>query len=166
MKLTTLVIGIMFLLSACSDKNDTQNQAASNNVQNEPSIQKLTDYEKQIFSFNAESLKPGCDAGSEIVCAINTLVKCTINPKTEECSKNRNKMPGFIFMDDESLERPTQQSYQIVKMKPIANGQVEVYTKGECNGIWFGLCKGNVIYVMAPDGNGWAVKDIYAMENL
>ena len=68
-------------------------------------------------------------------------------------------------MEDESLQRPTQQSYKITKLKPLNDGTVEVYTQSTCNGVWFGLCNGNIIYVMKNVNNKWQVKDIYAISN-
>ena len=42
---------------------------------------------------------------------------------------------------------------------------VELYTDSTCNGSWFGLCQGTVIYVLTqPDDGSWYVKDIYAIE--
>ena len=57
-------------------------------------------------------------------------------------------MPSFVFMQDETLTRPTFQSYKITKLTPRADGSVEVHTQSSCNGNWFGLCNGNIIYVM------------------
>ena len=73
-------------------------------------------------------------------------------------------MPKFVFMEDESLQRPTSQSYKITKIKPLSDGSVEVYTQSTCNGNWFGLCNGNIIYVMSHQDNHWIVKEIYAIE--
>jgi len=42
---------------------------------------------------------------------------------------------------------------------------IEVYTQGSCNGMWFGLCEGNIIYVLSNKNGFWAVKDVYAREN-
>ena len=72
----------------------------------------------------------------------------------------------LTFMEDESLQRPSQASFQIVKLKPIDAHTVEVYTKSDCNGVWFGLCKGNIIYVLNNRSGNWTVKDIYALQSI
>lgn len=91
-------------------------------------------------------------------------LKCTINHKLPECDPK--KLPKFTFMEDESLQRPSQASFQIVKLKPIDAHTVEVYTKSDCNGVWFGLCKGNIIYVLNNRSGNWTVKDIYALQSI
>ncbi len=119
--------------------------------------------EDKTFSFDAASLKPGCDEDSEIVCAVNLNAKCTLNPHFSECQKGL--VPNFVFMEDESLGRPTRLSYKLQKIKPINAEMIEVHTVGTCDGNWFGLCQGNIIYVMAPRDGRWVVKDIYALGN-
>ena len=56
-------------------------------------------------------------------------------------------------------------NYKIIDKKSLNNDTVEIYTESNCNGNWFGLCQGTIIYVMArkPE-NLWYVKDIYAIE--
>mgnify|MGYP001110388324 CR=1 FL=1 len=122
----------------------------------------MIDYAQKSFHFSKDSLTAGCEDDSEIICAINLTVKCSIDPKFAECDKS--KMPKFIFMEDESLQRPTESGYKITKLKPIAEGQMEVYTQSQCNGQWFGLCNGNIIYVMGQKDGHWVVKDLYAMQ--
>lgn len=167
MKKYSALLLILTLISACSDKNSDDSVAASENMApKQISLNKMpnADYAEKTFEFNADTLTSGCEEDSEIVCAINLALKCTINPKAEECDKS--KMPKFIFMEDESLERPTAASYKITKMKPIADGQVEIYTESTCNGSWFGLCNGKIIYVMAQKNGKWIVKDLYARQSL
>ena len=154
-----LSLCLIFLsLNACS-KTDEQNQ----NETQKPEASAGIDSEK-VFSFDINTLKPGCDNESQIVCAINASIKCTINPAFAECAELKAYMPNFIFMEDESLQRPTSQSYKITKIKPLSDGTVEVYTQSTCNGNWFGLCNGNIIYVMDYQNNRWVVKDLYAVE--
>lgn len=160
MKKLALMLSFIMMLAACSEKQEQKQEDT-----NPPSTQE-TGLENQTFSFEAGKINPECETQSKMLCAINEVVKCTLNPKTAECSQKKDQMPSFIFMEDESLGRPTKQSYEVLKIKQIANGQVEVYTKGECDGTWFGLCKGNIIYVMQPEKENWTVKDIYALENL
>lgn len=121
--------------------------------------------DEQIYSFDINNIPTGCDSPSEIICAINLSIKCTINPDFSECAENKDAMPGFVFMRDESLQRPTSQTYKIGKIKPLDDGSVEIYTQSTCNGNWFGLCNGNIIYVMKNNGSRWIVKDLYAVES-
>lgn len=160
-KILTCLITLS-LLTACSDKKSEEQTTTEASDNPQVSLNKMPniDYAKKTFSFSKDSLAPGCEEDSEITCAINLALKCTINPQFAECDKA--KMPKFIFMEDESLERPTEATYKITKMKPIAEGQVEIYTTSTCNGSWFGLCDGNIIYVMAQKNNSWIVKDLYA----
>lgn len=120
---------------------------------------------KEEYHFEITTLKPECETDSAMVCALNLAIKCAINPHMETCRQHREAMPGFTFMEDESLQRPTQVSYKINKLKPLPGGLVEVYTSSQCNGNWFGLCNGNIIYVMQPNQDTWSVTEIYAMEN-
>lgn len=154
------------LLVSCSDKKSDENADAGTTEVKKVSLSKIPniDYAEKTFKFSADTLTSGCEDDSEIICAINLALKCTINPRFAECDKA--KMPKFIFMEDESLERPTAASYKITKMKPIAEGQIEIYTESTCNGSWFGLCNGNIIYVMAQKNGGWVVKDLYARQSM
>lgn len=99
---------------------------------------------------------------SQAVCAVDHAVRCTINPNLSICDKN--KLPRFIFMDDESLGRPTRIDYKIVKDHPIDMNTIEIQTVSTCDGVWFGLCNGNIIYVISNSTGEWIVKDIYALE--
>lgn len=159
-------------ISACSDKNENQNPAAD-----VPLEQALDEgekviarpqfdikYEEQVYSYDADHLPGKCEKGSEVVCAIDLQVKCTINHKLAECDPK--KLPKFTFMEDDSLQRPTTATFQIVKIKPIDPYTIEVYTKSDCNGVWFGLCKGNIVYVLNNKDGGWTVKDLYALQSI
>lgn len=118
---------------------------------------------EQLFSFAKDSLDAQCSSNENLFCAVEKAVKCTINPEFEPCRKA--DLPQFIFMSDPGLDRPTEMSYKIIDKKIINNDTVEIYTDSSCNGNWFGLCQGTIIYVMAkkPE-NIWYVKDIYAVE--
>lgn len=119
--------------------------------------------EDKIFSYTKGTLKPDCEEDSKMVCAVDLAVKCTINPDFENCANS--KLPRFIFMSDEGLNRPTEISFKIHKIKPIATDLIEIHTDSTCNGNWFGLCQGRVIYVLIPQEDNWRVKDIYAIES-
>lgn len=128
-----------------------------------PEENPTTAFEDQFFSYQKDNLSPACPADSAIFCAVDQAVKCTLNPDFEGC--RATKLPKFIFMEDESLGRPTEISFKIVKLKPISADLVEIHTQSTCNGNWFGLCQGYVIYVLVPttkEGE-WRVKDVYAM---
>ena len=58
-------------------------------------------------------------------------------------------------MNDESLQRPTEMSFRVYKLKPLNDGSVEAYTESTCNGNWFELFQGNIIYVLSPNGKDW-----------
>lgn len=171
MKKLLALFGFIALISACSDRDEKKAEELTTEEALEqgetivvrPQID-ITFEEGKIYAYGPDNLQVPCSEQNEALCAIDAAAKCTINPKMEQCDKK--KMPKFIFMEDESLERPTEMSYEIVKVKPLDANNIEIYTKGDCNGGWFGLCKGNIIYVLSKYSGSWAVKDIYAMENI
>lgn len=162
----------LLLISACSDEKTTNQDTSTLSTQEalekgeeivaRPQFD--VEFEDVVYQYDINNLPQGCDKGSDVVCAIDLQVKCTINPKLAEC--DAKKLPRFTFMEDESLQRPTQSSFQIVKLKPIDATTVEVYTKSECNGVWFGLCKGNIVYVLSNAKGAWVVKDLYALQSI
>lgn len=174
MKKLWLVLGFLAFTAACSDKNNEEK-----NTEDLPMEAVLEEgeqvvvrpnfdvkFEDEVYKYNLANIQSGCDKGSEIVCAIDLAAKCTINPDFAECDKA--KMPKFLFMSKESLTmddgtsvRPTEMTVQITKIKPIDANMIEVYTKGTCNGTWFGVCEGNIIYVLNNKSGKWIVKDIY-----
>lgn len=161
MKKYLMVLLALNLLVSCSDKQeDNAAQAPVETKQISLNQTPQIDYAGKTFSFKIDNLPQGCAEDSEIICAINQTIKCTINPQFSEC--DRELMPKFVFMQDESLDRPTEMSYQITKLKPLSGGMLEVYTNSDCNGTWFGLCKGTIIYVLSQQNNRWIVQDIYA----
>ncbi len=155
MKKLLSIILIAVLVTSCYDSNNT----AEKTKEAEKNINKNT-----VFSFDVNNLQEGCSSNSDMVCTINTAVKCTLNPSFSECNKIKNSLPAFIFMQDDSLKRPTFQSYKITKLSPRNDGTVEVYTQSSCNGNWFGLCNGNIVYIMKNINSKWIITDIYAIE--
>ena len=119
--------------------------------------------EDMVFDYKKNSLQDECKQDSKMLCAVDFAIKCTINPEYAGCKES--KLPKFIFMNDESLKRPTEISFKLHKIKPIAADLIEVHTNSKCDGNWFGLCQGRVIYVLVPDNDDWRVKDIYAIED-
>lgn len=160
MKKYLALLTALCLVSACSEQKQEENATEAQKAETPA----MTDYADKEFTFDAASLQTGCEENSELVCTLNMAVKCSINPKLADC--DAKKLPKFIFMEDESLERPTQVTYKINKLKPLAGGMVEVYTSSRCNASWFGLCEGNIIYVMSAADGGWAVKDVYARQSV
>lgn len=118
---------------------------------------------EQTFSFTLGSLSADCALDDAMFCAVETAVKCTINPEFNGCTDA--DLPKFVFMKDPGLNRPTEMNYKIIDKKVLNNDITEIYTESNCNGNWFGLCQGTIIYVMArkPE-NMWYIKDIYAIE--
>lgn len=153
--LSVLLISLLF----CSCSKEDEKTSSEQNVPT-PKIKTS----EEVYSFDLNTLKPGCDSDSQIICAINLSIKCTINPQFSECAEHKKEMPDFTFMEDESLQRPTSQSYKITKIKPLEGNMVEIYTQSTCNGNWFGLCNGNIIYIMSFRDGKWIVKDLYAIE--
>lgn len=148
-----LILCFLLLLGACSDEADKQNS----------SLQSFDDFSGVTFEINDSYAS--CNVNSQIVCAVNDYIACSINPNRSYCKENKNILPSFVFMNDESLKRPSFHKYQIVKMKMRPDNQVEVFTLSECNGNWFGLCQGNIIFVLKNKNNTWFVTDAYAREN-
>ncbi len=118
--------------------------------------------ENILYSFSKDKLLAQCSVQDIDACAVETAVKCTINPDLDGC-RDAN-LPKFIFMKDPSLERPSEISYRITSKRVLVNNSIEVHTKSSCNGGWFGLCQGTVIYVLSENEKGRFVKDIYAIE--
>ena len=140
-------------LLACSDEAD-KNQLPQQNFDDFSGV-----------SFEITNSYSTCNVNSNIVCAINDYIACSINPKHLYCEKNKNVLPAFVFMEDDNLKRPTVHKYQIAKMKMRPDNLLEVYTTSECDGNWFGLCQGNIIFVLKNINNNWFVVDAYAREN-
>ena len=170
MKKFLLALGSVLLISACSDQKEEKNPTQDTAVRAESSEQEVVlptydmNFEKQTYRYDIQDLETNCNKGSEIVCAVELQVKCTINPKLAIC--DHKKLPRFTFMEDESLRRPTTMSFQMIKIKPIDAQTIEVYTQSECNGGWFGLCQGNIIYVLNHKSGQWIVKDVYALQSI
>lgn len=158
MKKLLSVLLMAFLFCSCSKEEEK-------NAAEQPASAPEIKTSEEVYSFDINTLQTGCDSDSQIICAINLSIKCTINPQFSECDEHKKEMPDFTFMEDENLKRPTSQSYKITKIKPLDGNMVEIYTQSTCNGNWFGLCNGNIIYIMTFRDNRWIVKDLYAIES-
>ena len=117
-----------------------------------------------VYGFNQQNMTTECSDGlTDMLCAVESAVKCTIKPDLENCTKL--DLPQFIFMTDPTVERPTEINYKFVNKEVQPNGSTAIYTESSCNGGWFGLCQGTVIYVVSQSKSGaWQVRDIYAIE--
>lgn len=149
------------LIGACSEKN---NDSAAE-TENEPAKIEVPqmDYTDQLFEFEMNNLPEKCGKDSQIVCAIDLVVKCSMNPHLADC--NKEKVPAFLFVEDpENVIRPAHFNYKIVKIKPIDAESIEVFTESRCDGSLFGLCQGNIIFVVKMIDGEWVVKDLYAIE--
>lgn len=154
-----LVVLVGFSFSLVSKNNKAED--VKNTAEQEQKI-KLPE---TVFAFVKDSLPAECLEKDKQLCAVEQAVKCTINPSLDNC-KSLN-LPKFIFMQDPGLDRPTEISYKITNRRVLVNNNVEIYTDSTCNGSWFGLCQGTVIYVLTEPENAngeWLVKDIYAIE--
>jgi len=157
-KITALLLSV-FLVFSCSKENE------NNNLQKDDTkISTVEEFNSDIeYEYKYDNLNPECQMTSKIACTVDAAVKCIINPKLDFCESLN--LPDFIFMEDENLGRPTQESIKLVKLKPLEGGMVEVHTDSFCDGNMFGLCNGRVIYVLKPaQDDNWKVYDIYAVE--
>ena len=169
MKNLYIVLFASLFLLACKEQQNIENE---NQQTEKAQIQvSLPDKAEEIvYSYKKDSLPDSCQSDSEIVCAMENAVKCALSPTQKYCDKQ--SMPDFIFYDDAMFEgdgvtgRPTEQSFQLVRLKPIDSSTIEVLTKGHCNSNWFGACEGNVIYVLSNKTGKWQVKEIYAIEKI
>ena len=139
------------LLASCSENNSEHDVIAQEEV--------VANAEVKNFSKSQNNLQ--CKENT-IDCVIDNAIRCSINYKQSFC--NKDLLPQFIFMEDPTLKRPTNVSYQIVKTKQITENITEVYTKMSCDGNWFGLCNGNIIYVLENLNSSWKLQDIYALQ--
>ncbi len=139
------------LLTSCSEENSGHDVAMKENI--------VENAEIKNFAKNQNNLQ--CNENT-IDCVIDNAIRCSINHKQKFC--NRDILPQFIFMEDPTLKRPKNVSYQIIKTKEIDEHTTEVYTKMSCDGNWFGLCNGNIIYVLQKSDNTLKLQDIYALQ--
>lgn len=116
-----------------------------------------------VHSYNSEDLQTECTSEDKIFCAIERTVKCTIEPTLSGCDKAF--VPGFVLGNVEGVDRPTKISFKLAKIKPVAGStDISVYTESDCDALWFGLCKGMVVYSLTPKGDEWSVTNIFALE--
>jgi len=134
-------------------------------IQSEPVSQVAQDKynEDKVYTYSIDDLQSGCSADDQIFCAVERSVKCTISPDLDGCDKG--SVPGFVLGKSDDVERPTEISFKLVKIKPIPeSSDVSVYTESECNAKWFGLCQGTVVYSLTMKNEQWVVTNIFAME--
>ncbi len=162
-----IVIALMLALFAWSlaliGKTE-QKQVIAQTNKPETTTQAEETLPETVFSFNTQNVTTECSKDlNDMLCAVESAVKCTLKPDLENCAKLN--LPQFIFMTDPTVERPTEMNYKFINKEIQPNGAVDMYTESSCNGGWFGLCQGTVIYVLEQNKNNkWFVKDIYAIE--
>lgn len=147
---------VLYKKSTPSNTIDTTQNEQQTEIKAEENIPET------IYTFNIENITDECSVENLQFCAVENAVKCTVSPERELCTKLN--LPQFIFMKDASIDRPSEISYKISDKKVLPNNTTEIYTESACNGSWFGLCQGTVIYVLTPVNENWQVKDIYAIE--
>ena len=76
------VLAAVCLIAACSPQETEQDKTAENISPAAPQVP----LDEEIYSFDLNTLTPGCSGDSQIICAINMSVKCTINPEFSECA--------------------------------------------------------------------------------
>ena len=168
MKKFLFTLCCILLLNACNDKKEEQSQPESTALL--PVINIPSDLMQKTYSYQKDNLPDSCSVNNEIICAIETAVKCALNPNQHSCRKD--SLPDFIFYDDAMFAeggvagRPTEQSFKITRIKTIDAHTIEVITLGQCNSNWFGACEGNIIYVLSNQSGSWLVKEIYAIEHI
>ena len=153
-----IIVGFSFMLLQKS-------QPVSTTSEENPLPEKVEEVlPDTIYSLKESELDNKCSEENEQLCAVEYAIKCTIKPDMDVCKKI--ELPSFIFMNDPSIDRPTEINYRFIEKKVLLNNTTEIYTESTCNGAWFGLCQGTVIYVLTPSKNEfkWQVKDIYAIE--
>ena len=152
------IVGFSFALLLKSKTNTAVNEQTADS---EPVKEVLP---ATVYNLAAENISEECKESNEQLCVVEYTVKCTLNPDLAVCKKL--ELPSFIFMKDPSVERPTEMNFRFIDKKVLLNNTTEIYTESTCNGGWFGLCQGTVIYVLAPSDSEykWQVKDIYAIE--
>ena len=89
MKKTIFTISSLLLLLACTPKDTTAEKTKEANS----TLDKDT-----VFSFDVSNIKSGCESNSDLICTINYAVKCTLNPQFDDCEKQKDKLPSFVFM--------------------------------------------------------------------
>lgn len=119
--------------------------------------------EELFYTYKKDNLSETCAMDDRIFCAVERVVKCTINPEMNICHKD--VVPAFVLGQTEDVDRPSEISFKIAKIKPIPeSSDLSVYTQSNCNAIWFGLCKGTVVYSLSANGSDWQVTNIFALE--
>ncbi|MBQ7632598.1 MAG: hypothetical protein IJS88_00605 [Alphaproteobacteria bacterium] len=156
-----LMLGLFVWSLTLTRKNKTEPVIAQTESTPIPQAEeKLPD---DVYSFNANELTAECSEGlNDMLCSVENAIKCTLKPDMETCS--RQNLPAFIFMTDPTVERPTEMNYKFINKKVLPNRTTEIYTESSCNGGWFGLCQGTIIYVLGQNNGKWIIRDIYAVE--
>ena len=164
-KILVIVLILLLFVWSLSLINKTKPESTViQTSEGEPVVQVEETLPETVFTFNTQNVTAECAEDlPDMLCAVENAVKCTIKPDMENCADL--ELPKFIFMTDPTVERPTEMNYKFINKEVQPSGTVDIYTESSCNGGWFGLCQGTVIYVLGQTKKGlWRVKDIYAIE--
>lgn len=146
---------LLLFIASCGEKSQEPSGLATE-------AEKISiNYNQNEHKFDLANLDTECNQTDNINCAIDKFIKCSIKPELKIC--NKKELPRFIFMQDDGLERPSSQTYSIVALKNIDDKTIQVKTISTCNGKLFGLCNGNIVYLLVQENNQWVVKDLYAI---
>ncbi|MBQ9271575.1 MAG: hypothetical protein IJ218_04865 [Alphaproteobacteria bacterium] len=159
-----LMLGLFGWSLTLINKTTSEPAVIQTDAEQQPQAQAEEILPETVFSFNNQNVTAECSEGlSDMFCAVENAVKCTLKPDLANCAGLN--LPQFIFMTDPTAERPTEMNYKFINKEIQPNGTTHIYTESSCNGGWFGLCQGTVIYVVGQSKSGkWSVKDIYAIE--
>lgn len=170
MKQILIALCLLLIVTACKEKQEPNQPQQNVTTEGQILTAIPTTFDSNTYSYQKNNLNEKCQSNDEIACAIETVIKCALKNTEPYC--DQKTMPDFIFYDDamfaddNGLGRPTQQSFKIIKIKPIDETMIEVFTEGQCDKNWFGNCAGNIIYVMSNKTGKWKVREIYALEHI
>ena len=169
-KKVLIVVGFIVVFFAAislvfymQDKASGQKETVA--LQKEVKDEIVVTHAEDMHTYSAENIEEGCVEDDQIFCAVERTVKCTLSPEMKDCQED--VIPAFVLGKTEDADRPTEMAFRFVKIKPIPESDnIFVYTESDCNAMWFGLCKGTVVYSLEPNGKTgeWRVTSVFAQE--
>lgn len=163
LKRVLIVLGFVAFFGGCLYMVYSMSGAKNTKIVPLVESKEVKEVNLSLNSYKLEELSEVCDKDDEIFCAIERTVKCTINPNLSICVEG--EVPGFVLGKIEDDIRPKNVSFSITKIKPVPDSRdVLVYTKSQCDGSWFGLCSGTVIYFLSAVDGAWKVVNVNALE--
>lgn len=156
-----VILGLILLIGVSLWLIKETKPTSLNPVPGKPKISENMLLSDKVYAYKADSIDGLCPENTEL-CAVENVVKCTIKPTIPQCGDL--KLPRFVFMSGNNIERPTEISYKITKYSNDANKRTSIYTESSCNAAWFGICQGKIVYILNNTPDGWIVEDIYSIE--